>query len=359
LSNVSIVHYDLHVAKEDREAITPQVCFSFCRTVPDMSFFGILNGNQCYCTPYYQSIEGDDSMCDVVCEGDATQVCGSKTKSSLFGMHSCNNMESDLSESTDKMAGVLSTLQGAESNVSAASGYMQAVANQLQDLFGKSADPVAANLMQTAKQEAGKLEKIATEAAALASSMSTEKSTADGLAGGDFTSSETMESAEGSMRKIEELAAEGVGMVSEMQLQMRNTEPVATENASQLYYPVMYFVDKKFADSPSTCGGASAHDPIIGDIDACATACNKDFQTCVGFSFFPADGRGLCFLFSKLKTATYYTKCQGVTSQLMEPKEVQCMVKFSKFEGTTLKPDGSGKCEQCLKEATHADRCFV
>merc|ERR1719384_1880221 len=59
-----------------------------------------------------------------------------------------------------------------------------------------------------------------------------------------------MESAEGSMRKIEELAAEGVGMVSEMQLQMRNTEPVGNENASQLYYPVMYFVDKKFVDSP-------------------------------------------------------------------------------------------------------------
>jgi hypothetical protein len=38
-SNVSIVHYNALVAKEDRQPMTQEVCFDFCRTVPDMLFF--------------------------------------------------------------------------------------------------------------------------------------------------------------------------------------------------------------------------------------------------------------------------------------------------------------------------------
>merc|ERR1719169_267752 len=43
-SNVSIVHYEDYVAKEDRQEMTQTVCFEFCRTVPNMGFFGIVNG---------------------------------------------------------------------------------------------------------------------------------------------------------------------------------------------------------------------------------------------------------------------------------------------------------------------------
>ena len=46
-----------------------------------------------------------------------------------------------------------------------------------------------------------------------------------------------------------------------------------TAGASKLYYPIMYFVDKAFVDSPSTCGGTPAADPIVGSHDECATAC--------------------------------------------------------------------------------------
>merc|ERR1740117_2455677 len=54
VSNVSIVHYADHVAKEDRKAMTEKVCFEFCRTVPDMLFFGVTNGREFYCAPYYK-----------------------------------------------------------------------------------------------------------------------------------------------------------------------------------------------------------------------------------------------------------------------------------------------------------------
>jgi len=88
-SQVSIVHYDKWVAKEDRQEMTPKVCFNFCRSVPNMGFFGLLNGNRCYCTPYFQQMAGGSSMCDATCEGDATGTCGGKSKSSIYSMHNC------------------------------------------------------------------------------------------------------------------------------------------------------------------------------------------------------------------------------------------------------------------------------
>jgi hypothetical protein len=58
-SNVSIVHYTEVVPKEDRKPMTQKVCFEFCRTVPEMGFFGIFMGRDCYCrlsTKWWQMI---------------------------------------------------------------------------------------------------------------------------------------------------------------------------------------------------------------------------------------------------------------------------------------------------------------
>jgi len=98
-ANVSIVHYAAHVPKEDRKAMTQKVCFEFCRTVPNMQFFGLLNGRECYCAPYYTMMAGDSSNCDATCEGDTTLMCGGKTKSSIFSMHMCASTEADLAQS--------------------------------------------------------------------------------------------------------------------------------------------------------------------------------------------------------------------------------------------------------------------
>jgi len=35
-----------------------------------------------------------------------------------------------------------------------------------------------------------------------------------------------------------------------------------------------------------------------------------------------------------------------------------CNVKLSRYEGLSLKPDPSGKCDLCLEELTRAERCF-
>ena len=71
----------------------------------------------------------------------------------------------------------------------------------------------------------------------------------------------------------------------------------------------MYFVDEAHEKTPQTCGGDLVAKPIVGgDLDQCATACDKLTQQCVGFSYY-AGSKNLCFLFSKFETAFYYTGC--------------------------------------------------
>eukprot|EP00747_Dinoflagellata_sp_TGD_P130107 gnl/TRDRNA2_/TRDRNA2_174783_c2_seq2.p1 gnl/TRDRNA2_/TRDRNA2_174783_c2~~gnl/TRDRNA2_/TRDRNA2_174783_c2_seq2.p1 ORF type:complete len:556 (-),score=143.27 gnl/TRDRNA2_/TRDRNA2_174783_c2_seq2:86-1531(-) len=184
-------------------------------------------------------------------------------------------------------------------------------------------------------------------------------------------------------------------------------------NDAKEYYPVMYFIDKDYATTPSTCTGDMLVNPILGqNMDGCAAACDREVGTtsddpgCVGYLFVdgPA-GQQLCFLFSKLEKVTYYSRCDEdgkpikmkngkpvKKSSFLQAKntstlpinlwmeendgsfdreyeeymdsgkgdsyDVQCAVKLMHFEGTTLKPDPSGKCKNCLKTLTQADRCI-
>merc|ERR1719265_1769458 len=96
-SGVSVALYDELILDENKEAMTPTVCFEFCRSLPDMVYFGIANGGQCYCAPYYYPKPGDESKCDSPCPGDNTLVCGNmKGKSSIFEMHLCDDIAEDL-----------------------------------------------------------------------------------------------------------------------------------------------------------------------------------------------------------------------------------------------------------------------
>merc|ERR1719333_623480 len=96
-AKVAIALYDELLLDEDKEPMTPTVCFEFCRTLPDMVFFGISNGQQCYCTPYYQPKPGDESQCNQPCPGDNTLMCGNmKGKSTIYEMHLCNDVAEDL-----------------------------------------------------------------------------------------------------------------------------------------------------------------------------------------------------------------------------------------------------------------------
>jgi len=356
VSNVSIVHYTEVVPKEDAEQMTHEVCFEFCRSVPQMNFFGITNGRDCYCAPYYQQAAGDSSDCDAVCDGNPSMMCGGKTKSSIFEMHACNDAEGNLADASSaalKMQSALSDKAGVITETSAA---MQDAAASLQETFGKVGDSAATGLCQEAKVYAGELEHAGADGSALAESITELDTEAAGTSGGPVPEMEK------ATKALEEVTAKAEASEKDLaKMEEAAIAPESETNASALYYPAMYFVDKEFVDMPSTCGGSPVGNPVSGDFEGCAEACEKTAGKCVGFTYLATADSGLCFLLGDLKTATYYTGCGKSFLQKSTVKsgtEAKCVVKFSEFDGTTLKPDPSGKCKQCLKEANKADRCF-
>jgi len=511
VSNVSIVHYDAFVAKEDRAEMTPARCFEFCRTVPNMGFFGIVNGRGCYCTPYFTPMESDSSQCDAACEGDNTKLCGGKSKSSIFAMHFCDSTADDLKLRVDYAEVLEEQIDFAVKKAKVMSDDMQNLASELQKSLGSVGDSGASNLMQEAKVWAGTLIHTATDTGDLVDRLQGLQKDADPLV--NFADPATVTKAERIMEGVDDAAEIGKEMMKKLMLQeslasgatsaqavfslnqphepqeeegaevmnenwpnnakdVRHavatnkymwgpwkflgfyaswcthgdcSEPWPTDRCAKKaantpecmghftrwtmsydgkyhywpkpynyeycycigapieeeklntctwcehsvqynwhwqytiqmhafdvevpfspfdqYYPAMYFVDKDYQKVPTTCSGPLASKPIVsGSKDACASACDLNIHSCVGFQYFKKDGQELCFLFSGFDTGSYYTGCGKSFLQAhakKAPYEAGCYAKLSKFVGTTLTPNPSGKCKQCFKELTKADRCYA
>lgn len=370
VSGVSIVLYADVVAKEDQQKMTQKVCFEFCRTVPMMGFFGLVNG-KCYCSPYWKKMESGSSSCDAVCPGDPTTMCGGKAKSSVFAMHMCDSTEGDLKDAYGEASDLAGKLDKAADKAKSSAKDMQESAAALQKSFGNVGDKGATGLMQEAKVTAGELEKTAK--AGEASEKELKALESDGKKINDFKDPAEVTQAERIMEKIEVSVSKGT--TAEEDLTKLNDltaigKPV--KDASKQYLPVMHFVDAEIEkeDFPVSCTGDMVGKPIVGgDKDACATACDTHVGKCVGYAYFAPDGKkSLCFLLSNFKSAFYYTGCKSFVQQppsfmakgahMVKVAGAECLAKLSEFEGTTLKPDGSGKCKQCMKKVTKADRCF-
>jgi hypothetical protein len=361
--NVSIVYYNDHVAKEDRKDMTQKICFEFCRTVPNMLFFGITNGRECYCEPFYNMMAGDSSECDATCEGDPSMMCGGKTKSSIFSMHFCDSTGEDLGKAKTKATDLAGEMKDLVKEATDIAETMTKSGEKNQKTFGKAGDLAAGDLMQKAKMYGGDVEKAAASTDKIKKALKGLAEDASKL--DDFTKPDQVTKAERIMEDIEKTVAEGVVSVKALEEVLATVQPgPVTKNAAGQYLPLMYFVDKKFQDVPQTCDGMPVDKPISGlDMDGCASACdaaNDGKEFCVGFAYFDTakeDDR-LCFLFSKFKTATYYTGCKSFLQDAKSDGKVTCVAKLTEFEGQNLSVDKSGKCKNCLKKLTNADRCY-
>merc|ERR1719453_1042200 len=388
-ANVSIVHYKDLVPSEDQEPMSSKVCFDFCRTVPDMLFFGVTAGRECYCQPFFQQMAGDSSKCDAVCEGEPTTFCGGMAKSSIFEMHFCDDTAEDLEAAAGKAEEILSKLKDDGGKVVEISKTFTEDAQKAQDTYGSGGDTVASDLMQEAKVVAGDTQHAGEDAVKLGEQLEELKKKAEGLTGESFTDPAKAKEAEETISKIDELVSEGEASIDKVDAIIEkygSTEKPEGEPLKQ-YYPIMYFVDDAFNTVPSTCGGDLIK-PFAGSAEDCAANCASLGMECKGF-FYAGLFEG-CFLFSKIKSVTYYTECKSEFVQVekatsflqqanvtahalvkkdseghvqpdreeIDTEEPMCWVKFAEFTGMTLKPDPSGKCKQCLKTADKAQRCY-
>jgi len=350
-----------------------EVCFQFCRTVPDMHNFGIHNGRDCYCAPYFKPMESDSSQCDAVCEGSPTQMCGGKVKSTIFSMHMCANLDAELKQAGAKASELIAALARTVATMKDLATDMQTAAAGWQGVLGSLGDPHVSDLMQAAKEHAGELDTLLAKKAEIVHGLVRANSEAEGLANTSLVDATVAAKAEALTSTMEKLSADAEDAMKQITVVIEQTSPVGSSGASKQYYPLMYFVDKAHQDAPATCTGSPAAKPLANiTLDGCAWACDREVEMCVGFAFF-SDSPSLCFLFQKFTDATYYTACssgnsssaasesflqaRAQTQNATDLPVTMCMAKLSKFEGTSIKPDPNGKCAGCLKTATPAARC--
>jgi len=367
VSNSSIIHYSEHVAKEDREGMTHGVCFEFCRGIEDMGYFGISNGRDCYCTPYFKQMASDSSQCDATCEGDSTLMCGGAKKNSMFGMHACSDTESDLGTAVENAEEVHRSLNYLAGSVAETARDGESDANYWQEALGLAGDPSGAAQMQKAKVFAGKCQDEAKAAEELAGTVG---KTVDGIEAveGPFTDYENAKAAEDAIEKSKTATTEAEEALDALQVTMDKLRPEFQERSKgsdEQYYPIMYFVDAKYEKFPSTCDGDLAADPVMTVSQSeCAASCDSLPGKCVGYAYYEQSS-SLCFLYSEFKSVQYWTGCKmgppkkgKYFLEVSKNAKATCKAKLQVYEGTTLKPDPEGKCKQCLKEATKAARCY-
>jgi hypothetical protein len=333
-AKVSIVHYNEIVLEEKRQPMTPIVCFEFCRTLPDMVFFGINNGDLCYCMPYYKPGPGDNKQCDVPCAGDSTQMCGNGKKSSVFEMHLCAETGAKLGESMTAAKQALDFYfeEAVMSNVIASQMTRSGIA--LEKLGGDSGAMEASQNGKSAQIKSGKLSQAYQPTYDAYKELLEAYKDALGLKGSSFGTAADVNMADYSMRVMKKTITPVLGGAAFMHDQVKlayplidtqtfgddpdANDPVAMKlaqgkDASYDFRPASYAWDKAFVSPQSSCTGPAIGAPLVGlGIKDCARVCEATThpEVCKAFAFYqivesePFEGKGLsdlCFMFSDIK----------------------------------------------------------
>merc|ERR1719420_417532 len=314
VANTSVVLYDMVVEGDSQESMTPTVCFEFCRTVPNMNFFGLIKGRDCYCEHYYQTTTGEGT-CDLPCEGDSASICGGSDMSSLYQMHVCEGgLQADakaLEESAMEVYDAMSTDYDAVEEVAEA---MQASGEMLESF----AEGSTSDYSQQAKVAAGPLSRV-TEGLAEVMGKLDEADSAEMPSLEGELSFDDRKVVEEHMETVTDLLDAGEQALSAAtELYDESCPDLGEESAdaASTFVPVLRQLgDASRESDQSVCAGTVTGLPKVGlTYDQCAYACDHEAPKssdayCWAFQYiaFP-DAEPLCFLLSDLTELTTF-KC--------------------------------------------------
>lgn len=338
----SIVRYDVIHDRETQKPMTPQVCFDFCRTVPEMQYFGLTEGRACYCMHFYVQKAGD-GVCDLPCEGDSATTCGGKDKSSLYQMHECEGGFS--SKVSDYQNGIWKDAQQLRS----ARYYADYAAEDLQDAgdyLESVGDGTASALAQAAKAAVSPIAKLYARLDKDYQTMQSSFSELSGfnphsssLSAADRKASEAnMKKNIAHMKKVMAALPDDQAAIravlpwtdASMQRDALNYEDFEDYEASNDAWDAYQEEQDDHADDTlraaatyehivgrddettgAVCGGELTGEPkVYASAADCAFFCDNHAPRgsddhCVGFQYFN-DYDGLCFLFKKVTELTTY-----------------------------------------------------
>jgi len=382
--STSIARYEELVLKDEQVAMTSTVCFEFCRSLPDMVFFGITNGRNCYCTPYFKPGPGDDKKCDSGCEGDPTIMCGNQKKSTLWEMHLCADTAQDLEESMTTAKEALDFFFEEAVLTSDLAKNMNDGGAALQEAGGLAGAPSAGDNGQAAMMAGKPLSQGYQAGLDDYNTLLGAYKDADKMKSKDFTVAADQTAAEFAIRTIKATAGPVLGAAQSMHAAAKlaypsaatllGDEPEAGDGAAVAlakedhadefdYRQAAYAMDTTFPASMSSCQGPVVGSPMIGlSATECGTACSATVYPtkCVGFSYYAVKGKEgtqhLCFMLADIKELVTFQCPDGgdcVPDIKSAPKDVcqpsaVCMIKMSEIS-TGYKPKAEWK---------QAKRCF-
>lgn len=375
VGDVSIARYEELVLKDEQKPMTPTVCYEFCRSLPDMVFFGINNGRHCYCAPYYQPGPGDDQKCDVGCEGDSTSMCGSTEKSTIFEMHLCADTVQDLSDAMDNAKASLDFFFQQAVLTFDLGKSMAAAGAALEKEAGKAGAPEAADNGMAAKKASGALSQAYQEGLTPYTNLLKAYKDGDSLKDADFSMAAEQTKAEHATAAMKGLTGPVMGIAESMFSAAKLGYPAASalmgedpdpadaagvalekDDTTFDFTQAAYSLDTSFPPGMSSCSGPIIDSPIVGlSARQCGKVCEATtYPTkCVAFSTYSVEADSglltLCFLLSDIKTLQTY-ECPDAedclppldnTPASCAPSAV-CMVKMSEVS-TGYKPKAEWK----------------
>jgi hypothetical protein len=332
--NVSIVRYEDHVDREELELMTGRVCFNFCRSVPNMTFFGLIHGRHCYCMPYFlKDGKGGQGTCDLGCEGDTSEICGGLKTTSVYAMHNCANTEEDLSSSLAALGAEAGKVALAGANGRALAEEMEAVANALMDHVIEPGDMLAHANGQSSKVFAGKVLHAAEAAEVAANDLASLASALTGYQGKDFTVAQNAMDAEFALDKAAAAIPDAAAKRHAAEEYISQVRPALgnTTLSGELFAPILFAFDELKANYsntsvPNSCEGKYTGAPMTNlTFNECAEACNgfapKDsLAYCAAFQFYDAGHSGelqssICLLFRELIKVDYFDCPEEIRDQ--------------------------------------------
>lgn len=371
-TNISIAKYDELVHDDDQQAMTPEVCFEFCRTIKGMVYFGISNGDDCYCEPYYKNQAGDASSCHIPCAGDTTRMCGGKKKSTIWEMHLCQDTADDLKAGTIQGIEALVFFHEGAALAVDLGAKMTAAGVALEEVAGLSGSPATRSLGTAATQAGGVLAKSWLDGKAAYDALFEATTEAKGLKDADFTKASDATKAEHAIKdisthkgKVERAADDIYDLIIATYPALdyedlgdsftdRNSLVKAVKNGSEAvdFRLAPYAFGDLSEPEASSCSGQALGMPMVAlGVNGCAIVCQEIVypEMCVAFAHYEVSGSDdLCFLFSDVTDVeTFEPPAAAALAQSLRKKAVKaasavCKIKMSQI-ATGFKPKGNIK----------------
>lgn len=319
---ISVIKYEDVEEKTKMKPMTAKVCYEFCRRFDGVKFFGLKNGNKCYCEPMFVvGTAGNSGGCKVPCEGNAGEMCGGPDMSSIFEMHDCPPKAKFSAEAVvafnDLKTGVKSVGEQAKQCIDTLVKGGSALVNG-QEQKGNTIS------MKHQKAMTGSYQSILADLNALPFESEKVSASLEGALGAYSSLAAGSNAAETELKMTEvELAADAAAAaLPQVTAVYESCHPNITSDGNAL----SFYTTISETASAQTCDGKAVSPVVhVQSAEHCAKLCAETLAptACVGFQFYSglvAGSEPVCMMFSEISGVALYSKADCPTNAPLEGK---------------------------------------